>query len=920
MSYVVPQTLVFQEFEAAPAVVSTTQAACIIGPRRDLIRYSKSEEKERGRLGSYDYVAGLTRVWPHRGPGDVVIPESVRVFIDNALLKYFSKTSVAHATGKSATLQQKIFGAATGSNVIRAENVVWRGEGRHDDLACDVEIGDAVRVSAVVDGEVLTADSVVVGMLADRVAATIGEAEGADGNAPEQSSQATITRKQGTPEATPSVTVAVVSSDHVCKTGVHTDKYTLVCLEGGDYDKAVFSLVSESGTDVVPEFRFAASSFGAQAVIGVHEAIGLSFDDEHTGSPYFVTGTTWEIQVTFDVDTTNLLLGGVYTGDVDTTYVVEVVRGGVLNSEDPPYVMVTTTTGYDSSGPTAGVGEITIGTRGIVTSIDDTDRLVVGDRWYIEVKAAKPGAVKTLVLQDALPADMVTETPVALDVSLYLKKNFEVPALRDGQLGVKNFDVEDTQVVVNPGITWRDSRVLESGNLKPLPVVGGDVFVEFAATVTEGALVVNGITDVGALGTAATVGTHLGVVDPANPLAYGVYKALSNTDHGRVMYIQTAGDSLDDYLNALDVLSNRNDVYFLVPMTFNREIQDAVAAHVENMSRPETGRWRRAMVCRPAVAEVAVVSEATSENNQIVLATITDDPAASGTQYTRLTITSGNANLFTSQVQARDVVRIGFRADGMFASEYVVDAVVSPTEIRLLSGPGNQITVPTKIEIWHRRTKGELAVSVARDAATFGTRRVSNVWPDYPEVAGTPVPGYYLAAATAGLKSSVMPHQSLTRVALSGFDGMSRTTQLFNTAQLNTMAESGVLIVTQSPTGQIYVRHDLTTDTSDINTAEHMRTTNLDSISYVLLARLSGLRGGRNITPQLEELVRLSVTEAIEALQRSTDTKSLGPQILGIVGEVTCKQHPLFKDRLLIAVSPELPYPCNNEELHIVVA
>ena len=58
-----------------------------------------------------------------------------------------------------------------------------------------------------------------------------------------------------------------------------------------------------------------------------------------------------------------------------------------------------------------------------------------------------------------------------------------------------------------------------------------------------------------------------------------------------------------------------------------------------------------------------------------------------------------------------------------------------------------------------------------------------------------------------------------------------------------------MLIVTQSPTGQIYVRHDLTTDTSDINTAEHMRTTNLDSISYVLLARLSGFAAGATSRP-----------------------------------------------------------------------
>ena len=45
----------------------------------------------------------------------------------------------------------------------------------------------------------------------------------------------------------------------------------------------------------------------------------------------------------------------------------------------------------------------------------------------------------------------------------------------------------------------------------------------------------------------------------------------------------------------------------------------------------------------------------------------------------------------------------------------------------------------------------------------------------------------------------------------------------------------------------------------------------------------------------------------------------LGPQVLGLNGDVACMQHPIHRDRILVTVRPQLPYPNNNTELHIVV-
>ena len=923
MSYVVPQTLVFQEFEAAPAVVSTAQNACIIGPRRSLIRYANLKEKPQGLLGKYSYLMGNTHEWPHRESGDVVITDSVKLFIDDALLKYASAPAAAQATAKSLALRAKIKGEASGGNVIRAENLVFSGKQRTASIPCDVKPGDVVRVSATVGDENVTAESKVVGLLPERVAATVAAAAAAEGNLQAaREGSVTVDLEVGVDVPTLTAVLNTLNTGtHVYTSGVVEDSYTLVCIEGGKLHDAVFALISASGTDSVPEFKFTVE-FGEVQDVGPKKALALGFEDDQGGDYVFEAGTQWKIDVEFPCAAVAAASGGNYSGAEDTTYVITVVRGGLISEDNPPLIMVSTTTGYDFSGPhevTASGTSVAIGTRGVSIKFTGT-ALLLGDQYSITVKAESAGELQTLVLQDVLPAALLdldedTGEPPELNLALHIQKSFEVTRVRSGHAPLTNFDIEDTQIVVKPGIFGTDARVLDaSKRLVELPAVDGTLFVEFAATVSAGVGVVGSIFGVNAV-------SALGVVDPANPLAYGVYKALSNTDNGSVMYIQTAGDSLEDYLAALEVLSQRNDVYYLAPMTFDREIQDACAAHVNNMSSPETGRWRRTLVCRPGVQEFPLVDEHTQSG--VVLATITDDPAESGTQYTRVTITSEDVNLMDIGVRPRDLVRIQFVPDGFGGTTYTefsIDAVISPTELRITGGVNTPITLPSKMEIWRRRTKDELAQQVGSEAASFGSRRVSSVWPDYPEVAGKPVPGYYLAAALAGLGSSVLPHQSLTRVAVSGFDSMTRTTQLFGAAQLNTMAEAGVLIVTQAPTGQIYVRHDLTTDTSDINTAEQMRTTNLDSISYVLLSRLAGTRGGRNITPQLADLIRISVLEAISALQTATYSETIGPQVLGVVGDVTCVQHPLFKDRFLITVRPELPYPCNNEELHIVVA
>jgi len=933
MAYIVPQALVFQEFEVAPDVVANTQKACLIGPRKSLIRYSVADEKLQGLLGAYDSLVDADYLWPNRATGDEVDDASVRLFIDDALLQYFNNpatggTGNAQATLNSTTLQDLVVGTADTDNIVRASTLVFDGANRTADIPTDVEVGDAVRVAASVGGDVVELITSIEGFLPEKVASTIDTATEDENNISYisesgSSSAPGLTASAGNAAAeTLTITGTAADASAAFADGVGSDSYVLTVVEGGEYDTAVFSLVSASGTDTVAAFSLTeGGSIGDTEEIGTK---GLTIDFAWVGSaetPEFVTGQIWNLDAVFPTGDTDVVEGGDYTGSEDTTYIVTVTTGAEFGGASNPKVTVSTTTGIDFSGPHEVVegADLAIGTKGVTVNFSG-DGLYLGDRFYVPVTAEASGDNQTIILADSLPTAL-TEldglSPRELSLTFYVQKNIEVPRNRTGYAPLTNFDTTATQITVNSGIIANDARITSDGDLVDLNVRGGAVYVEYAATVRTGVGVVNAATDVGVLSTQDAVETNLGTVDPANPLAYGVYKALSNVSGGEVMYIATAGDTLADYLDALAVLSQRDDVYSLVPLTYDRNVQDAVAAHVQNMSGEEVGKWRICWVCRPAIETKAIVGE-----DDTVLATLLDDGATSGTQYTRLDITSGNAHLIDDGVQPGDVVRAQYSSDGFGSitySEYIVDAVLSPTQLRLASGPAAEVSVPSKVEIWRTLTSTQVASETGENIGTFGSRRVYCVWPDTVEVAGESVPGYYLAAALAGLKSSVLPQQSLTNVNVAGFDGVSRTVNLFDNAQLNTLAESGTTIVTQSATGQIYVRHSLSTDNADLNMRELMRTTNVDSISYVMLSRVANYQGKYNITDGLLERIRLSLTEAIDELQIVTGSESVGPQVLGLREDIEVVRSDIYLDRVIATIRPDLPYPNNNTEVHIVI-
>ena len=909
MAYIVPQAQVYQEFNATSVANANPLQAFIVGPNYQTIRYAQASEKQLGSLGAYNADLATNYAWPNLQVGAVVIQGLTQLFIDNALLRYYYVDA-----GSSNTTST--FAADGYKNRIHSTSINWvtySSFARNVGLGNrDVTVGDTVTVSAVVSGNPVSLTTYVAGFINDMTASS--KSSSADSTNAVGTDAGTATQTSGTSNNVAVGTVSVAAYDGLADGNVN-EVYTVTVTTGsigGDATTAVLKVVSASGNDSVSTVIPAA--FGSATAIGTR---GLEVTWTTSASNNFVAGQVWRIVVSQNYAAAVATVTGTYTGATNTTYVVTVSAGGLYAAN--PTITVSTTTGIDVGGPyaiTASATPVAIGSYGLSVAFSSTG-LSLGDRFYIVCTAPAKAAVKTIVLGKNLPAALITGAP-ALSVTLGIQKNIQVSENRLDVPGQENFVSTLEYVTVNAGITSADSTwVDDTGNLIPLPVISGDVFVQYKAFSQVG-------TDAPyTASTEADIITYLGgAIDADHELQTGIAKALANSNGVPVYFMATADDTLASYEVALEAVTDNTNIYAIVPMTFDRAIQDECAAHVQTMSTPENGRWRITWVSTQGLSEIPV-SQTHPTSGDALLATIVVDPNAPTTQYTIVDlVTTGEVtplSFVTAGVKVGDVVRAQYTLDDYsnpVFSEYVVAQVISDDSLRLVAGPSVPVSVAAKIEIWRVLNSTGIANYVGSKAAAFASRRVYNVWPDQAVSAGVTYPGYILAAALAGLKSGVVPQQGLTNVAVAGFDAVPRSTRLMSVSDLNTMAGDGVYIVTQNPAGTIYTRHQLSTDNSDLNMQELSVTTNVDSISYLLLETVAPFIGKYNTTPATSELVSVAIGHLATSLSASVGTA--GPQVLDMA-LTSLAASPILADRLVAVVTADLPYPLNIIEVHLVV-
>jgi len=979
MSYVKPQVQVFQEYSLASSEVVDPLRAHISGPNAELHRYAEADEKALIDVGAYDRLNDTEYPWPDRTAGSLVDQDSVKLWIENALLMYFEDVIGDTSDGRGVNTPVSGYKNRVTSSTIsyQANGTAYPRSSLLNDR--DAEIGDVAYIRGVAGvGDDCTEHELwtyIDGFVAEEGTATIF---GASNDANNQGSTEAATSISQTGGPTNCIAAVAGGTYDGLADGYVSETYTITVTKSSvsGCNAARLRVVSDSGTDnqdeVTPEDLGSPTDIGTRGLtVTFSDVAGYCSDSASSlgvEDGELTVGQEWTVTVTQAWERTCIEEGATYTGDFDDTYVIEVTKGGLWAAL--PEVSVTTAKGLDTSGPTVITGanvSFPVGSNGLTAQFKDCGNLSSssssgdsvsfsfgmgddtlaglrkGDKFHIAVVSGQNGPVRTLILRDDLPTDI--QDAADLDVRLFIPKTIEVTENRLSNPPNVNYEIETTQLVAKAGITAYDSTWTKSGVEQAMPVWDGvsgtaSSSTEFGVLHIEYREWLTALTGaIGFIDDVADIDEIPGPLDEDNPLKWGVYRALQNSNGTKVGYTAVADpDDLDSWQDVLEKLSGRDDVYNFVPLTYDLEVQNLFHTQVTSESNAEAGNWKAMFVnlqtesTRMVIGKSSADAQAlnpTSVDGETVLATLDDNPQATGTQYTRLSVPANNAGFITHGVQAGDVVRYLFSIDAFgdaTYTEFVVDSVLSESSLLLLEGHTAPVAVAQMVEIYHTQSKDEMVTDIVDQAQAFADSRVVAVWPDIVGTAGNSQDGYYLGAALAGLVSGVVPHQGLTNVEISGFDDLaSRTKEFFTSSQLDQLAEGGVWIATEDRDGTPHTRHALTTSTVDLNSQEEMIRRNVDSISYVFLRRLEPFIGRANATETMLRKLRYEVRQVIKFLANNGYTDELGPQLIsGEIaededGQPIVRIHPLSADRVEIVLNLTIPAPLNYLELHLVI-
>lgn len=465
-------------------------------------------------------------------------------------------------------------------------------------------------------------------------------------------------------------------------------------------------------------------------------------------------------------------------------------------------------------------------------------------------------------------------------------------------------------------------------------VVSAKLYVQYRALLRDTAK------DIVAMEHHTYVEASLGTIHPDNPLAFGVYMAALNSGDRVVYYCGVDSDDLSGYNEVLGKASLTDEVYFIVPLTKDEEVIDSVAGHCKDMSSKYNKLWRIGFVCQEAPTIDMIYDAAANVDGEPFYAKFSESKIkAEAGVYNVMQFmwdeTDPRANTVVrcnTEVEDGDIVRVytgdveDTWDDTKGYTEYAVRKVLSNTVLVLTDGvdwTGFDPAKHYKVELYRKLSHARQAKYIADLSSSLGTRRMYNVFPTVAVTGGVAFGGEFLAAAAAGLASSVLPQQPITNVEINGVSDIPIVYQTFTREELNTIAAGGTFIIMQDrPGSKVYVRHQISTAYTDNNllTAELSITKNLDSISYYFAELFGDLIGKYNITPELISVVRVRLENGLKALETQTYAGLYGPQVLAEGTEIkSLRQSDVNKDHLIAQVHLNLPVPFNYFDLDLEI-
>lgn len=400
-------------------------------------------------------------------------------------------------------------------------------------------------------------------------------------------------------------------------------------------------------------------------------------------------------------------------------------------------------------------------------------------------------------------------------------------------------------------------------------------------------------------------------------------------------------------------LLESSDVYAIAVATPVRAVHDLLFAHVTGMSDEDAKRERIGIVCmeQPVEYSPTLVGSASGIEASLNVPAGTFDLEIPMSDFNIAAALAGKTNSEGDPVPMLGAVDI---EDGLYIERsgdpfrYSVSEILTGNILRCRTtgfadgyGPGTSgnddafysedLPGSGECEAWDvdgeiislyiRQDAIDTTTSTGKAAAAqalaelgqrYADRRMIFVQPDVVNynLNGTLValPGYYATAAVAGMITYAAPQQPLTNAIVYGVESVTNAADKFSPENMDLAAGGGVFWLMQDkPTSAVYVRHQLTTDTSSIETQESTTTRVLDYTAKRLRLITEPLSGKYNVDSNFIAMLVLAV--------ESFCTLMSG----GIWNTLTVESITPAADGIDIAMSGIIYYPANRLRFTITV-
>ena len=395
---------------------------------------------------------------------------------------------------------------------------------------------------------------------------------------------------------------------------------------------------------------------------------------------------------------------------------------------------------------------------------------------------------------------------------------------------------------------------------------------------------------------------------PENPAVFGAFLALNNSVTPTNL-IALDSNYLSNELLAYDdafAILELNDVYAISVMTQSTAVHGALKSHVDGMSQPDKKMERVGII-----------------NRTLVTTQVVDGPFTNGTtDGTGTLLTAAGATFLSDGVVPGDFVTI--TSPTLNAGDYTVAAVNSQTQLQLATATGTSLS-GVHFTVNQNLTKQAQAAVLAAYAHSFADSRMVMTWPDVVKIpVGNTIrqlPGYFLNCAVGALTTGLPTQQGLTNLSVAVYSGVVHSTKYFSNDDLNTIAGGGVMIFVQDVLDQtpLYVRHQLTTDTSAVLFQEYSVTKNVDFVAKFIRQNHLQYIGQYNIVESTFDDLKTNAKSISNFLVEGTKR----PKIGGILVSCTLSdiaRNPSSLDGIIETWTLSVPIPLNHLDITLVIS